>query len=220
VLLMETCADGTEYSSDFLVFADRVEILRITRKIRATDAPFGTIFAYHLSSAITKEIDCAQLTAILRQGARALGITHAVCMVDFMMSGQKITLLEMTPRPGGDCLPQLVRRACHFDAVLFALDVAQQRPSALEDRQYPDCVGLRLLTQIPGVLDYVDTSAVERDPRVLEIGLIRQSGHRILVPPDDYASWYLGYILFQPLAGIAVERQCEDIRQMVRVKIL
>lgn len=219
MILMETCVEGTEYSCDCLVSAGQVEILRITRKVKDGDAPFGTVLGYLLSSAPIKDIDRGELTATLLHGASSLGISHALCMVDFILRGQQIVLLEMSPRPGGDCLPQLLRRAWRFDILLFALDLAQQHSWSLNDRQRPDCVGLRLHAQVPGILRRINTEKVRQDPRVLEIVLTRQPGALITLPPDDYLSWYLGYILFQPRPGIEVERQCRELRELVEIKI-
>ena len=151
------------------------------------------------------------------QGARALGIDHAICMVDFLVSGDEIVLLEMTPRPGGDCIPHLLRRSGRLDILSLAVDFAGRQNLALPAEPLNGrYVGLRLHARKPGQIMKFNTDRLREDSRIREIQLIRTEGHQVSMPPADYESWYLGYVIFQPADGVAVERQCSEIsRELV-----
>lgn len=210
--LAEEFIRGDEYSCDFIVRDDCVEVIRLTKKIHAPNKPFGTINGYALCRYPSNEFPADALEHTLYNGAIALGVTHAVCMVDFLVRDDEIVLLEMTPRPGGDCIPHLLRRSGILDSLVTALDFAQQRPLSIPrgkvNGQY---VGLRLHAGKPGEIIKFDTELLQEDPRIREIHLIRKAGHLVAMPPHDYESWYLGHVIFEPEKGVALENQCQDL---------
>ena len=106
--LIEEFVDGIEYSCDFILQKKEVEILRFTRKIRAKDAPFGTTMGYILTTCEAEGFERKRLQNLLGKAAQAVGLTRAICMTDFLLSGDEVIFLELTPRPGGDCIPYLV----------------------------------------------------------------------------------------------------------------
>lgn len=218
-IVLEEWVEAPEFSCDCLVLIDRVQILRVTAKIMAEDAPLGTVRGYYLASAGL--VDSARLAAVIQQAAHALGVARGVCMVDFLLHGQEIVLLELTPRPGGDCLPQLLRRARQWDMLRFNLDVArsQSEPPLSSVCHGEDWVALRLHARVPGFVERIDTTTLGQDPRVFEISIVRQTGHLVLLPPDDYGSWYLGYALFRPFPGVGIEQQCRELRGLVDIRM-
>lgn len=218
--LVEEFITGDEYSCDFVVRDDAVEVIRLTRKIQARNKPFGTISGYVLCHHPSDLFSSDELEQILYNGAKALGISHALCMVDFLVRGNEIVLLEMTPRPGGDCIPHLLRRSGIADSLVTALDFAQQKPLSFT-RGYANgqYVGLRLHATKPGEVIKFDTEQLQEDPRIREINVIRKTGHLVAMPPHDYDSWYLGYVIFEPLADIALESQCYDLSRRLVVEI-
>jgi len=215
--LAEEFVDGVEYSCDFIVREGGVDIIRLTRKIHARNKPFGTIAGYALARYPADDFPGKALEETLYRGAVALGVADAICMVDFLVRGEEIFLLEMTPRPGGDCIPHLLRRSGILDSLVLALDFAQgKRLSIPRDHVNGQYVGLRLHARKKGEIMKFDTRMLQDDPRIREIKLIRREGHHITLPPDDYESWYLGYVIFQPDRETELESQCHDLsRQLV-----
>ena len=211
---------GTEFSCDFLINKDRMDILRLTRKIHSPQGPFGTIRGYALVTRLPGDMEQQALEDVLREGAKALGISEAICMVDFLVRDNRIVLLEMAPRPGGDCLPFLLREAGHPDPLALALDLAQQRP--VRPVPYTDArtwVGLRLHAGRSGVLRAMDTRSLRRDSRVRDVHLIRKPGHVIRMPPEDYDSWLLGHVILEPFAEPDLEAQCHELFERFVVEI-
>jgi biotin carboxylase len=218
--LIEEFVDGVEYSCDFILRKKEVEILRFTRKIRAKDAPFGTTMGYILTTCEAEGFERTRLQNLLGKAAQAVGLTRAICMTDFLLSGDEIVFLELTPRPGGDCIPYLLNHASGMDILKVALDFAENLPLDLPELpQEARFVGLRLHAERSGVIKRISSELLENDPRVEKVHLIRESGHLVTLPPEEYESWYLGHIIFVPAAGKDVEEQCRELRQLLIVEI-
>ena len=200
LMLAEEMIQGTEFSADFIVDGIKAMIIRVCRKIKYRSHPFGTIAGYQLLADPESVLDMAGLKETLFRGAASLGITQGICMVDFIRNreGQNV-LIEMTPRPGGDCLPQLIREAMGLDMLGLALDVAGAISPVLEGiKPGRDLIGLRIFAPGAGVLKRVDFDSLAEDPRVRSIVINRPVGHVIAMPPEDYDSWLLGHYILEP----------------------
>ena len=57
------------------------------------------------------------------------------------------------------------------------------------------------------------------DPRICEIHLPRITGHIVRMPPEDYDSWLLGHIIFEPYEGVDPGSQCMEILDQIVVEI-
>lgn len=197
-IVAEEYIAGDEYSCDFLIDKDQIGLIRMTKKIRATHRPFGTIQGYILDPPFPEEISERAFLEILRKSARSLHIERGICMIDLMLREKEIILLELAPRPGGDCLPYLLRKVYGFDILTFSLDFARQeylpRTVPLHGTA-PAFMGIRIIGEETGILKEIDIKVLAEDPRVLEIGLTKEPGHQVLLPPEDYDSWILGYII-------------------------
>jgi biotin carboxylase len=218
--LAEEYIPGDEFSCDFTIRDKAVEILRLTKKIKFTRKPFGTIDAYMICDWQGAGLQKTILADILLKAADALGLSNALCMVDFIVNNQQVYLLEMSPRPGGDCIPALLFRATGFDILSRALEFAKsQAPAPISKISGNGLIALRLHAETSGVIVKINTNSLYHDPRTREINLVHSTGHLITMPPEDYDSWYLGYILFRPIPGIPVEEQCLELRQMLDLDI-
>ncbi|MBM9514197.1 ATP-grasp domain-containing protein [Desulfogranum marinum] len=212
---------GNEFSCDFTIKRGRIEILRLTRKLKYTEKPFGTINGYIITDWQRAGINQEQLSLIFKLGAEALGLSDVICMVDFIVDHDKILLLEMTPRPGGDCIPFLLHKAAGFDVLSYFVEFAGNRTAAspVTCVSGKELVALRLHAERSGEVAKIKTDRLSLDPRTREINLVGEAGHRITMPPSDYDSWYLGYILFQPAPGLPVEQQCRELRCLLEVEM-
>lgn len=220
LFVMEEFIQGREYSSDFVIDGDRIDIIRIARKIPAEDQPLGTTLAYVVPGKMPGGISIDHLKEQLHKAARAIGLSRAICMVDFMVREDKVYLLEMTPRPGGDCIPPLLKQSSGFDILGYALDFAERRKAALpEPSQWQRLIGLRLFAKHGGVIRNIDTGRAESDSRVREVYLKRLPGHRVVLPPQDYDSRILGHIIFAPSRPDDIEAECLELLEMVSVEM-
>lgn len=217
-VLMEEFVEGPEYSCDFMIDHGAVEIIRVARKWPQTNQTPGTIQAYVLPESppgLTPETLARQFST----AAQAVGIERAICMVDFIMEQDRLVLLEIAPRPGGDCLPGLIRLSSGLDMLALALDFAERRPISIPPpAQWQRLVGLRFLTSRAGVIGAIGADEVRRDPRVLEVAITRGPGHRVLQPPDDFDSRILGHAVFRPCAPDAVAAECREVAAKLSIE--
>lgn len=200
ILLAEEMIQGPEYSCDFIVEKNRVSIVRLARKIKPRYMPFGTIAGYMVVSEPKAFLDINVLSRMLLGGALALGIRHGLCMADFIQHHRRgSVLIEMTPRPGGDCLPYLLKRAGNLDILSLALDVAEGKTRPLNGGyRFRPMVGMKILAGRAGIVKGIDVSPLRSDLRIREIHIARKPGHVVTMPPQDYDSLNLGHIILLP----------------------
>ena len=216
---VEAYVEGPEYSCDFMVRDGCAEVIRLARKVPARQHAFGTALAYLVPAQLPREVDPQGFRRQLCRAADVLGLKRAVCMLDFVISGGRAVMLEMAPRPGGDCVPPLLLRSSGLDMLGYALDFAERRTLiAPEPSSWQQLVGLRLLAERSGAISEIDAEPLRRDHRVVECLLTRSPGHRVVMPPDDCDSRLLGYAIFRPSAPGDIEGECTEISGKLRVE--
>jgi len=219
-VLAEEYIKGSEFSCDFICENGDVRVIRVTRKVISSRGPFGTARGYLLSASLPDEIDEQDLIQTLCQSAAALGLDRAMCMLDFIVHESQIVLLELAPRPGGDCLPFLLRRCWNLDLLKLFLDFSQHRPIRIEKPpDPPECLGLRLHARHSGILKNIDAGKLSTNARVREVHFSRRPGHLIRMPPDDYESWVLGHVIMDPDGHTELEAQCQALIDKLVVEI-
>ncbi|MEW6078371.1 MAG: ATP-grasp domain-containing protein [Thermodesulfobacteriota bacterium] len=219
-VIAEEFIRAPEFSCDFLLENNRARLIRLSEKLPScTTTAFGTTMGYVLIDSLPG-VDRQDLCRNLARAATALGLTRGVCMTDFMVRDGQIFLLEITPRPGGDCLPALIRHALGLDMLTLTLDLAQNRPLELESLPpVRPMAGLRVHAGQGGVLKIVDWKTIAGDPRVKEIFPLRRPGDTIRIPPDDYESFLLGSIIFAPESRQTAPEECRDLLNRLNVEI-
>ena len=212
--VVEEFVEGAELSADLWLNDGRAQLVRVASKL-ARPGDFGTTLAYVVPGELPDGLSCEALTELLAQGAAAVGLESGLCMADLIVRGGKGVLLEMAPRPGGDCLPDLVLEALGIDIIGAALDVAEGRALSLAGAAgltspHP-VVGLRLFAERAGVVTMAGLGRVAADPRVAQCRLKHGRGHRVVLPPEDYDSRILGHVLFRPTPGESIDVQCREL---------
>lgn len=204
LIVAEEYIDGEEYSCDFMIDGEHLELIRLTKKIPAQNRPFGTTHGYLLCDAPPEGISREAFGETIRKSAGSMQIDRAICMLDFIVRNGEMVLLELAPRPGGDCLPYLLLKARGLDILKLTLDFAGRRqtgpPVPLPDFA-PGFMGIRIIAREGGILRAIDIDALKDDPRVLEVGLSKEPGHEITLPPEDYDSWILGHVIARVAPG-------------------
>lgn len=195
-VLAEEFVEGTEYSCDFVIVDGSAKIIRLTEKIKLNSLPFGIIAGYKLTGKIP-EISHNTLLETVTKAAESAKINKAICMLDFIVRDGKIFLIEIAPRPGGDCLPSLLLCASGQNILKMNIDLAAGKEVEVVDyRKIKELTALRIFAPKNGMLKDIDTSELKKDSTVIEINLTAHTGHNIQLPPEDYDSWILGnYIL-------------------------
>lgn len=220
LMLAEEYVTGSEYSCDFILENKKISIIRISRKIKSDNQPFGTTSGYILPSTLPDKVSISGFETVLLNAASSLGLTRAICMVDFIMEGYSPVLIEMTPRPGGDCIPFLFKEVTGLDILELTMDFAEKKTPAINGSEsFIPHIGLRIHADKAGVFNGFNTDLIADDKRVKQIHIIREPGHKIIMPPEDYESWLLGHIIIKPDNMNYPETQSFLIRQRFKMEI-
>ena len=218
--VVETFIEGREYSCDVIINGDHLQIVRIAEKMPALDQTIGTTLAYMVPGQLPAGLDQLMFQRQLATAAHTLGIQRGLCMVDFIVSDCTPYFLELTPRPGGDCLPWLIRESCGLDMLGLALDFAAGIPIQLpQTSDWRRLVGVRFFAKTAGTIQSVDTSAIEQDGRIISYYLKARPGYRVSLPPEDYDSRILGHAVFEPHRNHSLLHQCRQIGAKLSVEM-
>lgn len=217
--ILEEFITGEEFSCDFILDRGLLEVIRFAEKIPARFHSPGTALAYIVPGRMPQSFDALRFNQLLLDAAHSLGIRRALCMADFILRDGQPVLLEITPRPGGDCLPSLIRQSCGLDMLAATLDFADGLPLNIPPHtEWKRLVGLRLFADCAGIIRHIDCEELQSDPRVCECVLSRSAGHSIVMPPEDYSSRLIGHVLFEPRSD-SIESECVELAALLNLEI-
>ena len=188
---------GHEFSCDFILENGRITILRETGKVKAPGQTFGSILAYTFPPSYPERFSLENLTHVLKVAASSLGFTWGHFMVDYIIRNGQPVLIEMTPRPGGDSLPELVEIATGHDLIGVHLDVVagKFRPLKVLDIPPEAFASINLYAPKGGIITALDPSPVLSLSWVKAVFLKKNLGDRVILPPADYDNRLLGYCI-------------------------
>jgi biotin carboxylase len=219
-VLCEEYIPGDEYSCDFISDGREFRIVRTARKYLMDDGPAGTALAYEVPGMPAGKAGAIDLAARVSKAAGVLGFDRCMGMADFIMRDGEPCFLEVTPRPAGDCLPQVIEQSCGMDMLGAHLEFAGGRmPGIPSESKWKHTVGLRIHARRRGRLSAIRLWADRIGQEILETGWYREPGDRIALPPDDYRSWVMGHVIFRPVAGVDIADQIESMAAAVEVRI-
>jgi biotin carboxylase len=218
--VVEAFIEGAEFSCDIIIEENQIQTIRTAAKLQACDQTIGTTLAYQVPAQLPGNLDQPLFERQLMAAAHALGIKRAICMVDFIVRDGRPYLLELTPRPGGDCLFWLIRESCGLDMLGLALDFAAGIPIRLpQASDWKELVGVRFFAAKAGTVRSVDVSGIEQDHRILSYYLKARPGYQITLPPADYDSRILGHAVFEPHGNQPLMLQSRQIGAMLSVEM-
>jgi biotin carboxylase len=180
-LLLEEFLDGPEISVDSAVRDGDVELVNVTRKRLGFEPFFEEVG--HLVSPWRHEPWAADLTQLVVDAHRALGVTTGVTHTEVRLTAAGPRLVELNGRLGGDFIPHLGRLATGVDLTAAAVDLALGAEPDL--RPLRDiCAEVRFLyPPEDGVVRSLDTSRAAAVPEVVEVVRLAEPGTRLLLPP-------------------------------------
>lgn len=218
-LILEEYISGTEYSCDFIIKNKSVEIIRLTEKLKFPGQIFGIIDGYKLINFIP-HIPEGVLHDTLYKAASTIGIKESVCMLDFIVEGKNIFLIEISPRPGGDCLPHLLEKATGQNILAMNINLAKGKmPQFLDYRTIKPWIAFRIFADRRGILSEIDVEKLLENPMVSEINVTAYKGAKIELPPRDYDSWVLGNVILKPNIVDNIYSIAKHLTGLVKIKI-
>jgi hypothetical protein len=114
----------------------------------------------------------------------------------------------------------LLQSASGVNILALSIEFARQKPITFNDyKSLEIAVGLRLFAAQSGILKKIDIGELEKDARICDIKILKNTGHLICMPPHDYDSWLLGHLIFRPDRDIDIKQQSNDLIRKVKVDI-
>lgn len=222
VWIVEEFVSGPEFSCDFLLEDERITVIRETGKIKSSAQTFGSILAYTYPPVYPEGLSSAPLCDILHRAAGALGFTWGHFMVDFILQNGHPIIIEMTPRPGGDSIPDLLETATGIDLLELHLNfvAAGFHPSKLPSPPGERFASINLFAARKGKIVWIDPSPVIAHPRVRAVFLRKRAGDMILLPPESYDHRLLGHAIVSLDSEEDILTFSTQLEGLLKVKIV
>lgn len=195
--VVEEFVPGPEFSCDFILEGERVTVLRETGKVKAPDQTFGSILAYTLPPEYPEGFSSQGLPGFLKAAARSLGFTWGHFMADFILMDGRPVIIEMTPRPGGDSIPDLLEAATGVDILRLHLEFAGggSVPTDPLPRPPQAFASINLYAPEAGAVTRLDPAPMLSLPWVRRFFCKKNAGDRVLLPPQSYDHRLIGYCI-------------------------
>ncbi len=218
--IIEEFIDGPEYSCDFFMDNDSVHIIRETGKIKDSIYPFGTVSGYTIPPYYPDIKVKEDIKSSMKNAAAALGFTWGYFMADFIVSDNRINIIELTPRPGGDSLPELIRESTGADIIKTYLDIMSGDTDILGNFPEPsgNYASVHIFSDREGIIADINTEDITNDPRTRLLLLKKNRGDRVSLPPDDYDNRLIGYCVISKNADDSSLMMCQDIQNRIKIK--
>ncbi|MFL6136539.1 MAG: ATP-grasp domain-containing protein [Frankiaceae bacterium] len=212
-VLVEEYLDGAEHSVETL----DDQVIGVTRKHLGQEPHF--VETGHDFPAPLPPADRVALAETALAALRALGLGWGAAHVELRHApGGPPRVIEVNPRLAGGMIPRVVQEATGIDMIRHLVASAAGRPEPLRPTWH-QAASIRFLlatadgrlTEIAGVAD------ARRVPGVVEVGLIREAGHDIVLRQSFQDR--LGYVIASAQDGAAAARAAEDGLRMLRAWI-
>ena len=219
--IAEEFIQGPEFSYDFILQDGQVQILRETGKIKASEQPFGSILAYTFPPSYPKGFSPEIFSDMLKRATKSLGYNWGYFMVDFIICHDQPTIIEISPRPGGDSIPDLIEIATGYDLIGAYLDFSTGRcPSFKRVNTYSDSfVSINIYAPGKGTITYLDASQILSQAWVKALFLKKSVGDFVTLPPDDYDNRLLGYCIIKPEPGWDPITLYHNLQKLIKIRI-
>jgi formate-dependent phosphoribosylglycinamide formyltransferase (GAR transformylase) len=130
---------GVEVGGDAIVLDGRIAFIAVTQKYLGHGVVTGHRLPTHLP-----ETDRKRVEAAIERAVDVLGYREGPLNFDAMVSARAVTLLEISPRNGGNGLTDLIRHGCGVDVEAATIRLALGEPAAVSPGRRAG-VGVRLL---------------------------------------------------------------------------
>jgi len=217
----EEFIQGPEFSYDFILQDGQVQILRETGKIKASEQTFGSILAYTFPPSYPKGFSPEIFSDMLKRATKSLGYNWGYFMVDFIICHDQPTIIEISPRPGGDSIPDLIEIATGHDLIGAYLDFSTGRcPSFKRVNTYSNSfVSINIYAPGKGTITYLDASQILSQAWVKALFLKKSVGDFVTLPPDDYDNRLLGYCVIKPEPGWDPITLYHNLQKLIKIRI-
>jgi biotin carboxylase len=219
--IAEEFVSGEEFSCDFVYRHEEIVLVRETGKVKATDKPFGSVLAYTFPPLYPESFRKERLLEILKTAVRSLGFDWGFFMADYVLREGFPVLIELTPRPGGDSIPDLIKIGTGRDTLELYLDFVTgdldlPEPIAMRPESY---ASINLYASREGRIVKLDGGNIRNLHHVKSLFFKKKEGDRVILPPKDYDNRLLGYCIVATESGANLIEECRRLEDLLAVSI-
>lgn len=149
-------------------------------------APFAATSGHFLPTVLSAPQQ-RNVVETIERAWRLLGVTDGAFDCDFVVRGDEVFLLELSPRLGGNSIAKLIAAAYDFDLVEYAVRVACNKEAALPKPGDPIPSAVVILgAAAEGALDFdvVEAERLRGEPWVRRLVLDVERGSRVAAFTD------------------------------------
>jgi biotin carboxylase len=179
-VILERFLPGHQISCEGILADGRIAVAWITDR-QVPDPPYVVTIGHHVPTRLTDLQQAAVFTAISDNWSR-LGVMDGPFDCDAVVDGPNVFILEMTPRVGGNSISHLLKIACGFDIVDYAVRHAIGEPVTCTTDGPAHPAGVCLLgVDRSGILSYREQDLVQLsdEPWVAYLKMDKMSGQRV-----------------------------------------
>lgn len=189
---IEEFVEGIDVSGDGFLINGQLHAL-ISQKFKQGFIPTGHYFPTNI-----KPVDQQRIFSEIEKTCHAIDYLDGPIDFDVKISSERITVIEMSPRLGGNGIPELIYYSSGIDLIAMTINYALGKPCNIPEQ--PDslkpCASLIFGSDTAGQLSSI--TAVEElkntFPELIECRFNYQAGDH--VPAFEHSGNSLGYALF------------------------
>ncbi len=219
--VVEEYVEGPEFSCDFILCDNRITVVRETGKLKERASTFGTVMCYTHPCGYPENFSGKSLKNCLLDASRLLGYDWGYFMADYIISDQGPVVIELTPRPGGDSIPDLVFASSGVDTLGIYLDFMMGGRDYLRHPVSPakPCASINFFAEKEGTVEEIDWSAMSCRPEFIAFFARKKSGDRVALPPGDYDNRLTGYCIIHHEPDWDPEETAVSFQRLLKLSI-
>lgn len=191
-IITEAFIPGTEVGGDAVMTDGALTACFPTAKYKSGFVVTGHSYPPEMPAGIVDEIG-RQIEIV----CRALGYNDGVLNFDVMVDGDRVTIVEMSPRTGGNGIPELIERSYGYSMLTAAITFALgQVPGSPPEEGQKATGSLVIGSPRSGVVRSISTAQQVQDrvPAVFAAAVLVSPGD--IVERLTYGGASFGYVLF------------------------
>ncbi|HIL78734.1 MAG: ATP-grasp domain-containing protein [Methyloprofundus sp.] len=189
---IEEFVEGIDVSGDGFLINGQLHAL-ISQKFKQGFIPTGHYFPTNI-----KPVDQQRIFSEIEKNCHAIGYFDGPIDFDVKISSDRITVIEMSPRLGGNGIPELIYYSSGIDVIGMTINYALGKPCNIPEQ--PDsltpCASLIFGSDTAGQLNAITATEELKNayPELIECRYNYQVGDH--VPAFEHSGNSLGYALF------------------------
>ena len=130
--ILETFIDGSQGTCEGVIQNGKV-VWHIVTDRQTAPQPYAATHGHCVPSRITED-KSSKLIGKIEKLLTNLDIIDSVFDCDFICTRDSIYIIEISPRLGGNSMTTLIRHACGFDIIDYAVRLACELPTSMPDQ--------------------------------------------------------------------------------------